>query len=171
MKKKIVKMGNEVLYKKARKVIDVNEEEVKDVIIDLRDTFDESNEFTVGISAPQIGYDLAVCLCRDVNTNATYIMINPEITSKSKEVESHVEGCKSIGTGEDGAGTILGRVERAKEVTIRYLDEKGKSKTLTAEGFFAAVLQHEIDHLNGRLYIYYITDPEKLEKRGEDATE
>ncbi|MDD3647400.1 MAG: peptide deformylase, partial [Candidatus Dojkabacteria bacterium] len=63
------------------------------------------------------------------------------------------------------------RVERAKEVTIRYLDEKGKSKTLTAEGFFAAVLQHEIDHLNGRLFIYYITDPEKLVKRGEVATE
>ncbi|MBU0975732.1 MAG: peptide deformylase [Patescibacteria group bacterium] len=167
MKRKIAKMGDQLLNKKTRNVTDVNDKEVKKVITDLQDTFNSSNQFTVGISAPQIGYDMAICLCKDIEAEKLYLLINPKILSRSEEQESHIEGCKSVGKGEDGLETVLGHVERAKEIVVQYTDRAGEVKTMKANGFFAAVLQHEVDHLNGRLFVYYIDDPAKLVKRGE----
>lgn len=165
MKKRIVKLGDEILNTKAKLVKNVNDAKIATVIQDLKDTFAESNEYTVGISAPQIGYNHAISLCKDTSVDKTYILINPKVVWKSNETIVNVEGCKSVGKGEDGAGTILGKVERARGVEIEYLDEEGKAQKLKASGFFAAVIQHEIDHLEGRLFIHYIDDPMKLVKR------
>jgi len=98
----------------------------------------------VGIAAPQIGKPWRVFI---VNTkDGPQTMINPEIISKSWRKEWDEEGCLSV-PGK------FGLVKRAKSLKLRALDVNGQTITLKAKGFFARVVQHEIDHLNGVLFI------------------
>ena len=79
-----------------------------------------------------------------------YKMVNPEIIALSEEQAVLKEGCLSI-------PDQTAEVTRPAEITIRYLDETGASQTLTADGLLAACIQHEIDHLNGVLFIDHIS--------------
>ncbi|MBN1541664.1 peptide deformylase, partial [candidate division KSB1 bacterium] len=83
-----------------------------------------------------------------------YILINPEIIARSEQVENDVEGCLSL-------PGYQGRVDRALKVVVRAIDLEGRSVQITSSGFLARVLQHEIDHLNGILYIDR-ADPDSL---------
>jgi peptide deformylase len=78
------------------------------------------------------------------------VLINPEIVSLGAEMRQHEEGCLSI---PDERVTI----ERPSQVTVRYLDREGKPQELIAEGLLATAIQHEIDHLNGKLIIDFLT--------------
>ena len=81
-------------------------------------------------------------------------LINPEITFKSKETSIYEEGCLSL-------PNHFAEVERPAECHLNYLDYQGKSKNLKAKGLLATCIQHEVDHLNGILFIDYLS---KLKK-------
>ncbi|EFU74428.1 peptide deformylase [Enterococcus italicus] len=97
----------------------------------------------VGIAAPQIGKNLQMAVV-EVDENDRFDLINPQIIDrKGKSV--FVEGCLSI-------PHVFGTVERAEEITVRYYDREGDEMEVTAYGYLARAIQHEIDHLNGVLF-------------------
>ena len=98
----------------------------------------------VGLAAPQVGKNIRVIT---VNTKEGVICcINPEITKKSIMKEIDEEGCLSI-------PETFGKVKRHKNVTCIYLDRVGNKQELKAKGLLARIIQHEIDHLDGILFI------------------
>ncbi|MDD3145285.1 MAG: peptide deformylase [Candidatus Gracilibacteria bacterium] len=108
----------------------------------------------VGLAAPQVGHSIRLIIVsllkdRDDENFKTVIMINPEITEHSKITEIDSEGCLSV-PGEKGD------VERFKTIKLNYTDEKKTQRTLILEGLTARIVQHEVDHLDGKLFIDYL---------------
>lgn len=107
----------------------------------------------VGLAAPQIGVSKRFCIVsllrdRDDENFQTIMMFNPEIFEYGKEMTTEfIEGCLSL------PKTKKGYVARYDEIKLRYYDEKMKEKTLKLSGLAAVIVQHEIDHLDGVLYI------------------
>ena len=136
----IVKEGDPVLRQKAEPVTQVTKR-IRKLIKDMLETMSLANG--VGLAAPQVGIGQRIIVV-DVG-DGPVALINPQIDEASgKEID--VEGCLSI------PGTF-GYVERAQEVTVSGLNESGRSTRIKAEGLFARTLQHEIDHLDGVLFI------------------
>ncbi len=109
----------------------------------------------IGLAAPQIGVSERIIVVDvdqrdDPGSVAPMRMVNPEIVSASDLRSKGSEGCLSIPDQKAD-------VERHAEVTVRYLDETGQVKTLEADGLLSVCLQHEIDHLNGVLFIDHIS--------------
>jgi peptide deformylase len=107
----------------------------------------------VGLAAVQIGVPrrvVVVDVARKDEPRQPQIFVNPEIVDRSEETAIYEEGCLSI-------PDYYEEVERPTRVTVRYLDEKGRARTLDAEGMLATCLQHEIDHLDGKLFIDYLS--------------
>jgi peptide deformylase len=106
----------------------------------------------IGLAAPQVGVGLrlaVVDLMRD-NKPAPMVLINPAIVSSSAETAVREEGCLSLpGQYAD--------VERPAAVTVRYHDEAGEKHEVTADGLLAACLQHELDHLDGVLFVDHLS--------------
>jgi peptide deformylase len=102
----------------------------------------------VGIAAPQVGENVRIFLALLDNKHLV-AMINPEILTRNTTLASAEEGCLSL-PGE------WGQVERCTEVTIRFLDYKGRENTLKLKGFNARVVQHELDHLDGVLFTDHV---------------
>jgi peptide deformylase len=102
----------------------------------------------VGLAAPQIGVSKQIAIMNPEPENSTRLlkMINPRIISSSDETEKLEEGCLSV-------PGVRGEVARASEITVAYQDENGKEHTLHAEGMLARIIQHELDHLNGVLFV------------------
>lgn len=138
MIKEIVK-DVDVLTQKSEKV---KIEEAKEIITDLLDTADFHADHCVGLAAPQIGELKQVIVVR---INGTfYPMVNPVILKKFGNQFNSVEGCLSL----EGERTV----KRHKSVMVNYLDSfSGKKVTKTFTGFVATIIQHEVDHLNGKL--------------------
>ena len=139
---RIVTKEDELLRKKSKKVNTVDDK-IKKIIDDMFDTM-YSSETGVGLAAPQIGI-LKQIIVIDTDEEEPFALINPEIIAAEGEVDSE-EGCLSC--PED-----YGVVKRAERVKVSGLDEEGNEVEIEAEGFLAIVLQHEIDHLNGILFI------------------
>lgn len=109
-----------------------------------------------GLAAPQVGVSERIVVIRHENQNL--FLANPEIIKKSWARVVDEEGCLSV---VDEQGRILyGKVERHKKIVCRYLDKSGKPQRLEAEEFLARVIQHEVDHLNGILFIDRLKSPE-----------
>ena len=114
----------------------------------------------VGLAATQIGVDLRVIVVElppdedDPLAGQPICLANPELVSASGNEEEQ-EACLSV------LG-FVGYVERATEVTIQGLDRQGRQVRIDAAGFLARVFQHEIDHLNGVLYVDRLAGPDKL---------
>lgn len=173
MVRKILQIGEPILTKKTEAVVDPTSKEIQKLIDDLIDTCLINADYTAGISAPQVGVGKSVCICRRIDLEEIHgegnvsdeelwhPMINPKITLESEAISTFWEGCLSIGEGDD---QLFGPVDRPFEVTVDYIDRTGKPQMLTGEGFFSHVLQHEIDHLNGVLFITYVEDPNQLWK-------
>ena len=120
-------------------------QELTDELVDLLDDMYETMlaHDGVGIAAPQIGKNLQMAVV-EVDENDRFDLINPQIIDrKGKSV--FVEGCLSI-------PHVFGTVERAEEITVRYYDREGDEMEVTAYGYLARAIQHEIDHLNGVLF-------------------
>ncbi len=98
----------------------------------------------VGLAAPQLGVPLRVAVVEV--EEKLYTMVNPQILEYSKETQTGPEGCLSI-------PGYWAEVTRPLSIRVRALDRRGKRFTMTAEGFLARAFQHEIDHLDGILYI------------------
>lgn len=125
--------------------------EIATLIADLVDTMREGPG-SVGVAAPQIGASLRVCVVdvsasrhgRD-NNHGLLIMVNPEILMRQGNAVMR-EGCMSV-------PDYTGDVERATTIKVRYLDGKGDTCEITANGFEAVAIQHEMDHLDGILFL------------------
>jgi len=113
---------------------------------DLQETMASANG--IGLAAPQAGQ--AVRIITVDFEGETKIMINPKITKKSWRHEIAEEGCLSV-------PGIYENVTRAERVTVKALDAEGKSFTLKAEGLLAICIQHEIDHLKGKVFVEYLS--------------
>lgn len=149
--KKIVQHPNKKLRLKAEEVKDFGG--VKSLVKDLEDTLENSVVPGAGLAAPQIGVSQKVFLAKDYYTgkdgkekSTTHLFINPVIIKYSKKRGKSLEGCLSI-------ADTYGFVERSKQIKILYYNEKGEKIIKGVGGFFAYVIQHEIDHLNGVLFI------------------
>jgi len=107
----------------------------------------------VGLAAVQIGVLkrlVVLDVAEDKEAPEPLTLINPEVLSKGQEMRLHEEGCLSI-------PDFRLDIERPSAVTVAYVDRKGKRQELTAEGLLATALQHEIDHLNGKLIIDFLS--------------
>jgi peptide deformylase len=137
MVKEIVKDVN-VLTQKSEKV-ELNE--AIEIVVDLLDTANQHVDHCAGLAAPQIGVLKKVIVVKA--GNAFYPMINPVILKKIGNQFNSVEGCLSL----EGERTV----KRHQSVMVNYQDVSGKKLTKTFTGFIATVIQHEVDHLNGKL--------------------
>jgi len=139
--------GDEILRKKSREVSKIDDR-LKILLDDMLDTMYE--EDGIGLAAPQVGILKRIAVM-DVGDDNVYKMINPKIIKSSgKQIDQ--EGCLSV-------PEIKGDVVRPKNVTVVYTDENGKEVTLEAEDILARCICHELDHLEGILFI------DKMEKQ------
>ena len=132
--------GDPVLKQHCEEVTKIDKR-VKKLLDDMAETM-YTNE-GVGIAAPQVGVLLRVVVV-DVDKKR-YELINPVITHREGLVVDS-EGCLSC-------PNLFGEVERAEKIRVKYMTRFHKEKELEAEGLLARCIQHEIDHLNGRLFI------------------
>jgi peptide deformylase len=157
----ILKMGDPRLLLVARPVERFGTPELRALIADMFETMEAANG--VGLAAPQIGVGLQLVIF-GFDRNERYpdapavprtILLNPRITPLSDEKEEGWEGCLSV-------PGMRGAVDRFKAIRYSGVDPDGKSIEREAEGFHARVVQHECDHLIGRLYPSRITDFSKF---------
>lgn len=133
--------GDEILRKKSREV-DKIDERILTLLDDMVDTMYEKDG--IGLAAPQIGI-LKRLVVIQVDDENLYKMINPKITKSSGE-DVDAEGCLSV-------PNRRGEVPRPTNVTVEYTDVNGNLQTMDTEGLLARCICHEIDHLDGVLYI------------------
>lgn len=153
--------GNPVLRRKARRVRAVTPA-IRQLMDDMVETMRAAPG--IGLAGPQVDVLLRVIVAevpKDFEDPEAgtwlYALANPEIARMSDEIEEGEEGCLSI-------PNVYGYVERPAAVTVKGLDRNGKRVRIKAEGVLARVLQHEIDHLEGILFIDHISDPDKVWK-------
>ena len=149
-----------VLRQKAKRVRNIDGS-IKKLIADMLETM-HSTPGRVGLAAPQIGVSLRVIVI-GIPEEEDIVLINPEIVRKKGE-RLIGEGCLSI-------PGYTGQVTRAESVTAKGLDQNGKEIRIKAEGLLAQALEHEIDHLNGMLYIDHLESMDKLQKIEPEETE
>ena len=104
----------------------------------------------IGLAAPQVGRAERIAVVDVEGGKQPLALINPEIVSLSSRTEKSEEGCLSI-------PDVFGDVERPESTVVRALDRDGRMIEITASGLLARCLQHEIDHLNGKLFIDYLS--------------
>lgn len=132
--------SNNILRQKTQKV-EIFNKDLKKIINEMKKILVKYNG--LALAANQIGINLSIFIAKP--KSKFYIFINPELIDGKKESIKE-EGCLSI-------DKKWGLVKRFEEVKIKYQDIKGKAKTLKAKGLLAHIIQHEIDHLNGVLFI------------------
>ncbi len=145
----IVKHPNEILRRKSKDINldEISNKEFQKLITEMSETMLEKDG--AGLAAPQIGQNIRVIV---INKNEKGMpLINPEITKKSWAKEIDQEGCLSV-LNKKGEIYYL-PVSRHKKISCTYFNEKGKKKKIEAEGLLARVIQHEVDHLDGILFI------------------
>ena len=129
-------------------VVPVVDDDVRRLIDDLLETMYEAPG--IGLSAPQVNVAKRV-ITIDVSKdrNAPLCLVNPEIRTASGETETE-EGCLSV-------PGVYELVKRPEKVRVSALDRDGRSREIEAEGLLAVCIQHEIDHLDGRLFVDYLS--------------
>lgn len=161
MIQKIVQSRNPILRQTSKPVIKIDKK-IKGLITDLKDTLEvQKDPEGVGLAAPQIGVNLRVFVVDYKNFKRT--VINPEVisiskkkyNSKNKKKDSEIlEGCLSL-------PHYYGPLKREQSVTIKYLDETGKETEEEFKDFNAQIMLHEIDHLNGVLFVDRLLEQKK----------
>jgi peptide deformylase len=163
MRLKIVQVGEAVLRERAKELTsaEIRSREMQELIEWMRETMHDAPG--VGLAAPQIGIPLQLAVIEDKPENmkeapadflkererkpvAFHTIINPKITLLGAPDVEFFEGCLSL----PGFTAV---VPRARQVRVECLDHNGQAKTIEASGWYARILQHEIDHLHGKVYI------------------
>ncbi len=139
-----------VLRKKAKRVPTIDKS-IQRLIDDMLETLQQANG--VGLAAPQVGVSLRIVVLKLLEEEPITI-INPKIVRRSGEREV-VEGCLSL-------PGYVGEIKRSVSVTVKGLNRQGKAIRIKATGIMAQALEHELDHLNGILYIDHMVDKSKL---------
>lgn len=138
--------------------------ELQRLIDNMIETLREANG--AGLAAPQVGRPLRLAIIWTLpdedeqgnelpDTRELFVIINPEIFWESREVVKGIEGCLSI-------PGYVGEVERAESIRVRGLDRHGRKFRRRFDDWTARIFQHEIDHLNGELYIDKLTGPDNI---------
>jgi peptide deformylase len=159
--RKVRKIGDPVLREKSKGVKEIDKA-VLDLVRDMLDTLQD--EGGLGLAAPQIGVTRRVVLVRFDDKVETYV--NPEIEVLDKKLVEGDEGCLSI-------YSIQGfQVERSPRIKVRALNLKGDPVEFIAEDMLARILQHEVDHLEGKLFIDRLDAGSRMEllKKVEEFT-
>lgn len=139
----IKKVGDEVL-REVSKPVEKIDKDIKNLIKNMNSTMMAGDG--VGIAAPQVNVSKRIILVRP--GNKTYVLINPNITFRSKDLVADYEGCLSV------PGKSI-KIERSKKIIVEYTDIDNERYEMEAEDLFARVIQHENDHLDGKLIIDY----------------
>ena len=161
---KVARLGHPVLRQPAR---DLTPEEIRSPAIaglvdDMRATMAEYGG--VGLAAPQVHEPLRIALIEFGADNDRYaieaaqpllVVFNARVTVLDETRSGYWEGCLSV-------PGLRGYVERPSRIRVDYLDAQAREQSITAEGFLATVFQHELDHLEGILYVDRVKDPAKL---------
>tara|TARA_Y100001968_G_scaffold1977_1_gene1686 strand:+ start:683 stop:1285 length:603 start_codon:yes stop_codon:yes gene_type:complete len=153
----IYKLGNKVLRDQAKRISKVDGS-IRELAKNMLESMYSAKG--IGLAAPQVGIQkriLVIDLDIENSTSPPHIFINPEIISSSATIDTYEEGCLSI------PGVYLD-VIRPSSIKLSYRDEMGRPKKMNADGLMARCIQHEIDHLNGVLFVDKVTDKEKLLK-------
>ena len=155
---KIYMLGQETLRTPANRIVKVDDS-IRKLAKDMLITMYSAKG--IGLAAPQVGVQKRI-LVIDLNfedpASPPNVFINPEIISSSASVDTYEEGCLSI------PGVYL-NVVRPSSIKLSYRDEMGRPKKMNAEGLMARCIQHEIDHLNGVLFVDKVTDQDELKKQ------
>ena len=152
--KPIITEPNKILRQKSIEVESVGKEEQK-LMDDMLDTMYDANG--IGLAAIQIGVPKRI-IVMDITKNEEkrrpLYFVNPVIKNKNSELSTYEEGCLSV-------PNYFAEIDRPKKCDVEYLDYNGEKKILNAEGLLATCIQHEMDHLEGVLFIDYLS---KLKK-------
>ena len=156
----LCRMGHPVLRQNARKVsaTEIQTAEFQELVRDMRENMKHYGG--IGLAAPQIGESVQLAVIELEGGQNRYgsdeglpftVFINPEFEVLDQTKQGFWEGCLSV-------PGLRGFVERPRKVKVKYLNEKGEAKELIAENFLATVVQHELDHLFGHLYVDRMPD-------------
>lgn len=154
-------MDHPVLHRKAKRVRKIDDS-VQKLIDDMIDTMRETGG--VGLAAPQVGIPLQVAVI-EIPGEDVITLVNPELVKSSGE-HTVVEGCLSL-------PGYRGEIKRAEAVTVKGRDRSGKDVRIKADGLLAHALQHELDHINGVVYVDHLEsmdDLYKIEPEEEDES-
>lgn len=158
MNYKLVYYGNELLKKAADEVKNIDHE-----IIDLIDSMYNImyKEKGIGLAGPQVNADKKIITIDIENFSGPRItLINPEIIDRSEELEPYEEGCLSF-------PGLSAEIIRPSKITVRGITPDEKEILIEADGLYARVLQHEIDHINGVVFIDHLEDHIRKSYRNE----
>lgn len=159
--RKLVKSDHEVLKTKAITVKKITNP-ILNLINDMLETMYHHNG--LGLAAPQLGISKRIIVV-DAGNGESIKLLNPSIVDSHGE-NTGAEGCLSL-------PGVYGEVSRAEKVVVEALNENNVPVRLNAEGLLARILQHEIDHLNGVLFIdkaIRLVDPEEMDAKGENSS-
>jgi peptide deformylase len=146
----IITLPDPVLRMKAAPV-ERMDEELRRLIEDMFATMYDAPG--IGLAAPQIGVSRRVIVmdpAKEDEPKTPLVMLNPEILERSEEMRTHEEGCLSI-------PEFTAEIERPARTRVAYIDPEGKRQEAELEGIWSTLVQHEIDHLNGVLFIDYLS--------------
>ena len=143
-------IGPDPIFKKTANPVAVVDDEIRELCDDLTAMLYEHN--AVGAAAPMVGIlkRIIVVDLQEDGVKNPFAMINPEIITRSDETQIFEEG--SICFPE-----ISAEIRRAKSINVKYLNECGSQKTMEAEGYLASVIQHELDYLDGIIYLDHLS--------------
>lgn len=154
--KNATQVGNTVIRSKSAEVSNPTSKSTQKVVTDLIDSMRHHN--LVGMAAPQIGKGVRVFVTEirktklrksdSINIDPLRVFINPKILSVSKKAAKDWEGCGSVATA-----SLFAMVKRPVALEIEAVDERGTKFRLKAKNLLARVIQHELDHLNGTLFV------------------
>jgi peptide deformylase len=140
-------LGDPILRQETKPVASITTEHLK-LIDDMFETMHRAQG--IGLAAPQVGRTERIAVVDVEGGKQPLVLINPAIVSLSQRQEKSEEGCLSI-------PDVFGDVERPESTVVRALDRDGRTIEIEASGLLARCLQHEIDHLNGKLFIDYLS--------------
>jgi peptide deformylase len=162
--RKVARLGHPVLRAPTRELSkkEILSDETKRLVSDMVETMHEYSG--VGLAAPQIHEPLRLCVIEFDAQDARYaldvqqpllVVFNAKIHVLDETPFGFWEGCLSV-------PGLRGYVERPRKIRVDYLDETATARTIMAEDFLATVLQHELDHIDGRLYVDRVKDPARF---------
>lgn len=157
----VIKYPNPLLSEKSKK-ISIIDKSIKKLASDMAETmqsYGDDHEAGVAIAAVQVAVPIRMTVIK--NEDSYFTLINPKVVKGSKEYQLDMEGCISV-------PKKYGKVKRYEKVKVRGLNLEGKKIEIKAEGLLARVLQHEIDHMDGKLFLSHVHEKEifTLDKEG-----
>jgi peptide deformylase len=156
MELKLRYYGDPILRERAAPV-ETFDDELRELAESMVETM--YRERGIGLAAPQVGVSRRLIVALQMSDledeeAEPVALVNPEVVERSRETWEHEEGCLSI-------PEVTGLVTRPENITVRYQDLDGQAMMVTTSGMFGRILLHEIDHVNGRLFIDYLSDANK----------